>query len=193
MRSLLSRRHAEFKRFTCLHGSDAVAFEHAGMEERVPRAVRQLDKPEASFGFEPFDDGAHRRAGWYVETGLRETRGTAKFAEMRVIPVVVKIAAPGLTKIPVSDQVSFLSSRFTARPDRRSRLFQKIDAGASGLIVTKTTDKKPTRFARLPPRATPPSSSLRPLALRHPVRFCRWNTRRSPKFNFLPAAQAPET
>jgi hypothetical protein len=39
---------------------------------------------------------------------------------MRVIPVVVKIAAPGLTKIPVSDQVGFLSSRFTARSDRRN-------------------------------------------------------------------------
>jgi hypothetical protein len=59
---------------------------------------------------------------------------------MRVIPVVVEIAAPGLTKIPVSDQVSFLSSRFTASSDRRIRLFQKIEAGASGLIVTMTTD-----------------------------------------------------
>src|SRR5207248_10642534 len=118
-----------------------------------PRAVRQLDKPEASFGFEPFDDGTHRRAGWHVETGLRETRGTAKFAEMRVIPVVVKIAAPGLTKIPVSDQVSFLSSRFTARPDRRSRLFQKIDAGASGLIVTMTIGPQSDRIAGPPPQA----------------------------------------
>ena len=86
------------------------------MEERVPRAVRQLDKPEASFGFEPFDDGAHRRAGRGLESRwLAEARGAAKFAEMRVIPVVVEIAAPGLTKIPVSDQVSFLSSRFTAQ------------------------------------------------------------------------------
>jgi hypothetical protein len=114
------------------------------MEEGVPRAVRQLDKPEASLGFEPFDDGAHRRAGWWcIETRLRETRGgAAKFPEMWVIPVVVKIAATGLTKIPVSDQVSFLSSRFTASSDRRNRLFQKIDAGASGLIVTITTDEK---------------------------------------------------
>jgi hypothetical protein len=73
---------------------------------------------------------------------LAEAWGGAKFAEMRVIPVVVKIAAPGLTKIPVSDQVSFLSSRFTARSDRTNRLFQKIDAGASGLIVTIPTDEK---------------------------------------------------
>src|SRR3984893_8531194 len=143
LRSLLSRRHADFERFSRLHRGDAVAFEHAGMEEGVPRAVRQLDKPEASLGFEPFDDGAHRRAGWWcIETRLRETRGAAKFPKMRVIPVVVKIAAPGLTKIPVSDQVSFLSSRFTASSDRRERLFQKIDAGASGLIVTITTDEK---------------------------------------------------
>src|SRR5439155_17693195 len=129
-------------------------------EEGVPRAVRQFDKAEPSFRLEPFDDGAHRRAGRRFEPRWGEARRGSKFAEMRVIAVVVEIAAPGLTKIPVSDQVSFLSSRFTARPDRRSRLFQKIDAGASGLIVTKTTDKKPTRFARLPPRATPPSSSL---------------------------------
>jgi hypothetical protein len=109
------------------------------MEKRVPGAVRQLDKPEASLGLEPFYDGAHWRARWCFETRLAETWGTAKFAEMRVIAVVVEIAAPGLTEIPISDQVSFLSSRFTARSDRRSRLFQKIAAGASGLIVTVTT------------------------------------------------------
>jgi hypothetical protein len=128
------------------------------MEEGVPRAVRQLDKPEASLGFEPFDDGAHRRAGWWcIETRLRETRGAAKFPEMRVIPVVVKIAAPGLTKIPVSDQVGFLSSRFTARSDRRSRLFQKIDAGASGLIVTMTMGPKPTGLPVLQGSALSPT------------------------------------
>ena len=55
---------------------------------------------------------------------------------MRVVSVVVEIAAPGLTKIPVSDQVGFLSSRCTAQRDRRIRLFQKIGPGASGLIVT---------------------------------------------------------
>ena len=74
--------------------------------------------------------------------GCGKARGAAEFPEMRVIPVVVEIAAPGLTKIPVSDQVSFLSSWFTARSDRRNRLFQKIDAGASGLIVTIAIDGK---------------------------------------------------
>jgi hypothetical protein len=76
---------------------------------------------------------------------------------MRVIPVVVKIAAPGLTKIPVSDQVGFLSSRFTARSDRRSRLFQKIDAGASGLIVTMTMGPKPTGLPVLQGSALSPT------------------------------------
>ena len=155
LRSLLSRRHTDFERFTRLHRGDAVAFEHAGMQERVPRTIRQLDKPEASLGFEPFDDGAYRRAGWCFEARLAEARSGAKFAEMRVIPVVVKIAAPGLTKIPISDQVSFLSSRFTARSDRRNRLFQKIDAGASGLIVTMTMSPKPTGLPILHPRAQP--------------------------------------
>jgi hypothetical protein len=124
------------------------------MQKRVPRAVRQLDKPEASFGLEPFDDGAHRRAGWCFEARLAEAGSGAKFAEMRVIPVVVKIAAPGLTEIPVSDQVNFLSSRFTARSDRGSRLFQKIDAGASGLIVTITMGPKTDRIAGPPPQSS---------------------------------------
>jgi hypothetical protein len=95
---------------------------------------------------------------------LAEAWGGAKFAEVRVIPVVVKIAAPGLTKIPVSDQVGFLSSRFTARSDRRSRLFQKIDAGASGLIVTMTMGPKLTGLPVLHPRVqavTPANRDVR--------------------------------
>src|SRR6266850_5648698 len=34
---------------------------------------------------------------------------------MRVVAVIVELAASGLTKIPVSDQVCFLSNRFTAQ------------------------------------------------------------------------------
>jgi hypothetical protein len=99
---------------------------------------------------------------------------------MRVIPVVVKIAAPGLTKIPVSDQVGFLSSRFTARSDRRSRLFQKIDAGASGLIVTITADKKISPGLPILRPKPQPSSPCHVMSAR-PI--CRWNVRCSPKFN----------
>ena len=44
--------------------------------------------------------------------------GSAEITEMWVIAVVVEIAAPALTKIPVSDQVSFLSNWFTAQSDR---------------------------------------------------------------------------
>jgi hypothetical protein len=33
---------------------------------------------------------------------------------MRIVAVVVEVAASGLPKIPVSNQVSFLSNRFTA-------------------------------------------------------------------------------
>jgi hypothetical protein len=105
---------------------------------------------------------------------------------MRVIPVVVKIAAPGLTKIPVSDQVGFLSSRFTARSDRRNRLFQKIDAGASGLIVTMTMDIKTDRIPAPPRPAQPRHPTLRDvrargLLLQHPkfaeVQFYRGPSR----------------
>jgi hypothetical protein len=134
------------------------------MKKRVPRAVRQLDKPEASLGLEPFYDGAYRRARWCFKAWLAEARGAAKFAEMRVIAVVVEITAPALTKIPISDQVSFLSSRFTARSDRRKRLFQKIAAGASGLIVTITTYFK-TPLGEAPGMTETPSPEAR-----HPVR-----------------------
>jgi hypothetical protein len=107
---------------------------------------------------------------------------------MRVIPVVVKIAAPGLTKIPVSDQVSFLSSRFTASSDRRERLFQKIDAGASGLIVTITTDEKTgLGLPILRPQPQPVT-----LAACYPgLGFSAGNARHLPKFNLSLAPPAP--
>src|SRR5262249_9535276 len=120
LRSLLPRCHAELEGFTSLDRSNTVAFEHAGVQKRISPAVRPLNKPEASLGLEPFDDRAHRRARRGFETRLAKTRGAAKFAEMGVIAVVVEIAAPGLTKIPVSDQVSFLSNRVTAHSDRGS-------------------------------------------------------------------------
>ncbi len=99
------------------------------MEEGVPRAVRQLDKAEPSFRLEPFDDGAHGRAGGRFEPRWGEARRGSKFAEMRVIAVVVEIAAPGLTKIPVSDQVSFLSSRFTVQSGPQSVIVPKNRPG----------------------------------------------------------------
>src|SRR5262249_33695996 len=60
----------------------------------------------------------------------------------------------GLTKIPVSNQVSFLSNRFTAQSGPRGRLFQKIDAGASGLIVTMPQDHTGPGHRPFPPRFT---------------------------------------
>ena len=45
---------------------------------------------------------------------LTKTQRPSEFAEVRIVSVIVEIAASGLTKIPVSDQVSFLSNRFTA-------------------------------------------------------------------------------
>src|SRR5262249_4421310 len=89
------------------------------------RAVRQLDKPEPPFGLEPFDDGVYRRAGRRFETRLAKPRRGAKFTKMWVIAVVVEIAASGLTKIPVSDQVGFLSSRFTAQTGPRNPIVPK--------------------------------------------------------------------
>src|SRR5690348_86965 len=63
LRTLLARSHPDLQSLPRLHGSDAVAFENAGVEEGVSRAVGELDKPETPFGLEPFHDGAHRRSG----------------------------------------------------------------------------------------------------------------------------------
>jgi hypothetical protein len=56
-------------------------------------------------------------------------------------------------------------------------LFQKIDAGASGLIVTMTMSPKPTGLPILHPRAQPVTRITRCAAT-----ACCCNTRHSPKF-----------
>jgi len=106
------------------------------VKERIPRAVRQLDKSKPPFGFEPFDDSAYRRSRRRLEPRCRKARRASEFAQMRIVAVIVEVASAGLTKIPVSDQVGFLSSRFTAQSRPRGRLFQKIASGASGLICS---------------------------------------------------------
>ena len=95
------------------------------MEEGIARAVRQLDEPKPPLWLKPFDDGAHRRAGRRFEPRCAEAWRGSKFTKMRVIPVVVEIAASGLTEISISDQVSFLSSRFTAQTRPRESIVPK--------------------------------------------------------------------
>src|SRR5215471_2835229 len=106
LRSFLSRRHTDLQRLPSLHRANAVPVEYAGMEERVPRSIRQLDKTKASFRLEPLDHRAHGGTGWGFEPRWGVARRCTKFTEMRVVTVVVKIAAPALAKIPVSDQLS---------------------------------------------------------------------------------------
>jgi hypothetical protein len=48
---------------------------------------------------------------------------------MRVVAVILEVAASGLTKIPISDQVGFLSSRFTAQSRPRKPIVPKNRAG----------------------------------------------------------------
>ena len=86
------------------------------MQKGVPGAVSQLDEAKSSFRLEPFDNGTNRRSGGGLEPGWVKARrrSAAKFPEMRVVAVILEVAASGLTKIPVSNQVSFLSNRFTA-------------------------------------------------------------------------------
>jgi hypothetical protein len=123
LRPLLTRGDADFEGFAGLHRGDAVALENARVQKRVARAVGQFDKPESPFGLEPFDNGADRRAGGYIEPGRRaKARRAAEFAQMRIVTIIVKVAAARLTEIPVSDQVGFLSESVrgpveTAEPD----------------------------------------------------------------------------
>ena len=134
LRAFLSGRHPHFERFARLHRIGAAALEDAGMEERVARAVGQFDEAEAPFGLEPFDDGAHRRAGRGIEPrGAEAWRAAKTTLQVRVIAVIVEIAAARLAKIPVSDQVRFLSSWFAVQSGTARRLlFQKIAPDASG-------------------------------------------------------------
>src|SRR5205807_2687646 len=50
LRPALALGDAHLERVARLHCGDAVAAEHSRMQERIARAVRQLDKAEALFG-----------------------------------------------------------------------------------------------------------------------------------------------
>ena len=53
---------------------------------------------------------------------------------MRIVTIIVKVAAARLTKIPVSDQVGFLSSWFAARSRPRNLIVPKNRRGRECLI-----------------------------------------------------------
>jgi len=95
------------------------------MKEGVSRAVRQLDKSKPPFGFEPFDDSTDRRSRGGLEPRCGKARRASEFAQMRVVAVIVEVTPSGLTKIPISDQVGFLSSRFTAQSRPRDPIVPK--------------------------------------------------------------------
>jgi hypothetical protein len=48
---------------------------------------------------------------------------------MRIVAVIVEVAASRLTKIPISDQVCFLSNRLTAQSGPREPIVSKNRAG----------------------------------------------------------------
>jgi hypothetical protein len=56
---------------------------------------------------------------------------------MRIVPVIVEVAASGLTKIPVSDQVGFLSNRFTAQWRPRKLIVSKNRAGGERINLRR--------------------------------------------------------
>jgi hypothetical protein len=48
---------------------------------------------------------------------------------MRIVAIIVEVAASRLTKIPISDQVCFLSNRLTAQSGPREPIVSKNRAG----------------------------------------------------------------
>src|SRR5262249_33098895 len=109
LRSALALRDPHFQRLARLDLRHAEAAEHGGMQERIPRAVGQLDKAEALFRFEPFDDRLNRRSGGFFEARSTETGRLAKIARRLVKLLIVKGAPTPLTKITILFQDGFLS------------------------------------------------------------------------------------
>jgi hypothetical protein len=63
---------------------------------------------------------------------------------MRVVAVILEIAASGLTKIPISDQVGFLSSRFTAQSRPQELIVPKNRARRERINLRPTRSLGPT-------------------------------------------------
>ena len=99
------------------------------MKESIPRAIRQLDKSKPPFGFEPFNDSVYRRSRRRLESRRGKAGRASEFTQMRIVAVIVEVAASGLTKIPISDQVCFLSNRLTAQSGPRKPIVSKNRAG----------------------------------------------------------------
>ena len=122
-----ARSHADLQRLARLRGCCCVR--GRWREGTHPRAVRQLDKSKPPFGFEPFDDSAYRRSRGRLEPRWGKTRRASEFTQMRIVAIIVEVAASAPTKIPVSDQIGFLSNRFTAQSRPRRPIVPKNRAG----------------------------------------------------------------
>src|SRR5437762_9175212 len=110
LRPALAWRDAPFERLARLHLHDAEAAQNRGVQQCIARAVRQLDKAEALFGFKPLDDRLNRRPrGGFVETRstAAEARRRAKIAR-RFIVVIVEGAPAPRAKITILFQDGFL-------------------------------------------------------------------------------------
>jgi hypothetical protein len=63
---------------------------------------------------------------------------------MRIVAVILEVAASGLTKIPISDQVGFLSSRFTAQSRPREPIVSKNRVGRERINLRRRDRSAPT-------------------------------------------------
>jgi hypothetical protein len=91
---------------------------------------------------------------------------------MRFVTIIVKVAAARLTKIPISDQVGFLSSRFAARSRPRNLIVPKNRRGRECLICAAnpieadpraplSADSEATEKAAVLPRSAMACGALR--------------------------------
>src|SRR5437763_8631161 len=110
LRPTLALRDAHFERLARLHLHDPEAAQNRSVQKRIARAVRQLDKAEALFGFEPLDDRLNRRPrGGFVETRptAAEARRGANIARRFIVLIVEGAPAPR-AKITILFQDGFL-------------------------------------------------------------------------------------
>jgi hypothetical protein len=63
---------------------------------------------------------------------------------MRIVAVIVEVAASRLTKIPISDQVCFLSNRLTAQSGPREPIVSKNRAGRERINLRRQDRSTPT-------------------------------------------------
>src|ERR1700730_3590389 len=112
LRAALARCDAQLERLARGDRGDADAPEHGGVQESIARPVGHLDEAEPFFRFEPFDHGANRWTGGFLEArSAAEARCRAEVAWRLLILLIVEGAPTPRAKISFLFQDGFLISQ----------------------------------------------------------------------------------